>query len=100
MPRVKLKLPSWIATIIEAKASGWLTVEKDVADGTTINDVLIDFITTYPGFREAVFNPDSGLPTEQLNFVLNSRLLTYQEVLHTKLSDGDTVVLIPIYFGG
>ena len=98
--KVKIKLPSWVAVIIEPKSSGWLTIEKPIGEDTTINDILLDFIEAYSGFRQAVFNPDTGLPTEQLNFVLNNHLLTYQEVLHTKLRDNDTVMFVPLYVGG
>jgi molybdopterin converting factor small subunit len=100
MPKITLKLPSWIATVIEANSSGWLTFEKQISEGTTINDVLQDFVTTYPDFRRAAYNPDAGLATEQLNFILNDRLLTFQEMLLTRLNDYDTVVLIPLYSGG
>ena len=100
MSKVTLKLPSWIAAKLEVKSSGWLTLEKEVAEGTTINDFLMDMVVDYPGFREAVYNPDTGLPTEQVNFVLNDRLLTFQEMSKIRLTDRDTIILIPLYFGG
>jgi len=100
MPKVTLKLPSWIAAKLDMNSSGWLTLEKEVAESTTINDFLLGMVAAYPGFREAVYNPDTGLPIEQLNFVLNNRLLTYREMSEIKLSNGDTVILIPLYTGG
>jgi len=100
MLKVRLRLPSWIATVIEPKSTGWLTLEKEVTEGITINDFLLDMVAGYPGFRGAVYNPDTGLPTEQVNFVLNNRLLTYCEMSEIKLSDGDTIILIPLYTGG
>ncbi len=100
MSKVTLKLPSWIAAKIEAKSSGWLNLEKEVAEGATIIDVLMGLVAVYPGFREAVYNPDTGLPTEQLNFVLNNRLLTFREVSQIRLNDGDIILLIPLYYGG
>ena len=100
MPKVTLELPSWIAAKLEAKSSGRLTLEKEITEGTTINDFLMDMVVAYPGFREAVYNPDTGLPTEQVNFVLNGRLLTFQDMSQIKLTDRDTIILIPLYFGG
>ena len=100
MPKITIKLPSWIATVNEAKSSGWLTFEKQVSEGATVNDVLQGFVTTYPGFRKAVYNPDTGPATEQLIFVLNDCLLTFQEMLQIRLNDGDTILLIPFYSGG
>ena len=100
MHKVALKLPSWIAARLDANSSGWLTLEKEVAEGTTINDFLMGMVVAYPGFREAVYNPDTGLPTEQVNFVLNGRLLNFREMSQIILTDGDTIVLIPLYYGG
>ncbi len=100
MAKIKLRLPSWIAARLEAKSSGWLTLEKEVAADATINDFLAGLVKTYPGFREAVYNPEAGLVNEQITVVLNDRLLTFQEISAVKLSDGDTIVLLPLYYGG
>ncbi len=100
MAEVRLKLPSWIAAKLGAKSSGWLTLEKEVGEGTTISDFLMGMVMTYPGFRQAVYNPDTGLVNEQVNVVLNDRLLTFREMPQTKLTDGDTIVLLPLYYGG
>lgn len=100
MAKIKLRLPSWIAAKLEVKSSGWLTLEKEVGEGSTISDFLVGMVMTYPGFREAVYNPDAGLVNEQINVVLNDRLLTFREISRAKLIDGDTIVLLPIYYGG
>ncbi len=100
MGRVRLKLPSWIATMLDEKASDWLTLEKEIEEDATISDLLTSLVATYPGFRQAVFNPDTGHLNDQINVVLNDKLLTFQEVTQTKLRDGDTIVLVPIYYGG
>ncbi len=59
MAKIKLRLPSWIAAKLEAKSSGWLTLEKEVGEGSTISDLLAGIVMTYSGFREAVYNPDA-----------------------------------------
>ncbi len=100
MSKVKIKLPSWIAAKLDNKSSGWLTLEKELGEDTTIDGLLKDMVAAEPGFREALYNPDTGLPTEQVNFVLNGRLLTFKELSQIKLADGDTILLIPLYTGG
>jgi len=100
MGRVRLELPSWVAAMLDAKVPGWLTLGKEIGEDATIDDLLSSLVVTYPGFRQAVFNPDTGHLNDQINVVLNDRLLTFQEVTQTKLRDGDTIVLVPIYFGG
>ncbi len=100
MGKVRLKLPSWIAAMLGKKESDWLTLEKEIEEDATVSDLLKSLVSTYPGFRQVVFNPDAGHLNDQLTVVLNDRLLTFQEVMQTKLADGDTIVLLPIYFGG
>ena len=86
--------------MLDAKASGWLTLEKEIEEDTTTSDLLSDLVATYPGFRQAVFNPDTGHLNDQMNVVLNDKPLTFLEVTQTKLIDGDTIVFLPIYYGG
>jgi hypothetical protein len=100
MPLVTLKLPSWIAVKLGLKSSGWLSLETTVGENTCVVDVLNQMVATYPGFRESVYNPDIGLPTEQVNFFLNNLLLNYRDLSRIKLSDGDVIILIPLYTGG
>ncbi len=101
MGKVKLELPSWIAAALDAGATGRLTLELEITGGaTTVDALLKDLVVNYPGFQQTVFNPDTGHFNEQLNIVLNDRLLTSREVMQHKLSDGDKIALIPIYAGG
>ena len=100
MAKINLELPSWIATKLNGKPSGRCVIEREIIVGATVNDFLMDMVATYLGFREAVYNPDTGSVTEQLSLVLNDCLLTTREILETKLKQGDTIVLIPIYSGG
>ena len=100
MPKVRLELQPWVAAKIETKSSGWLTLEQEVVEGTTVNDFLTNMIVSYPNFRESIYNPDTGIVTEQINFVLNDRLLTFQEISQTRLTDGDIILIIPLYTGG
>ena len=100
MPKVRLELQPWIAAKLGAKSTGWLTLEQEVVEDTTINDFLTTMIESYPNFRELIYNPDTGIVTEQINFVLNDRLLTFQEISETRLTDGDIILIIPLYTGG
>lgn len=100
MAKVRVRLPSWIARMLDAKASGWLTLEKETGEGATVNDLLMGLVSSYPGFREAVFNPDTGGLNDQISVILNNKLLNFTEVSQTKLADGDTIVLLPLYYGG
>ena len=100
MIRVRIRLPSHVARMPGAETTGWLELEKEMGEGTTVHELLSTLVLTYPGFRESVFNPDVGLVNEQINVVLNNELLTFAEISETGLADNDTVALLSIYSGG
>jgi molybdopterin converting factor small subunit len=100
MARVRMRLPSHIAKMLDPENSGWLELEKEIGDETTVSEFLSGLVLTHPGFRQWVFNPDVGVVNEQVNVVLNDELLTFAEISQTRLADGDTLSLLPIYSGG
>ncbi len=100
MIKIKLRLSSWVAAKLGDEHSGWLTLEKEVGEGSTISDLLAGIVMTYPGLREAVYSPDTGLVDERINVALNDHFLNSREISQVKLSDGDTIFLFPSHWGG
>lgn len=100
MGKIKLKMPPWVASMLDARNSDWLVLEKETQEGTTIGDLLADLASSYTDFRKAIFNPDVGKVNDQVMVILNDNLLPYSEVTEAKLNDGDSIMLVPVYFGG
>ena len=100
MIKIKLRLSSWVAAKLGDEHSGWLTLEKEVGEGSTISDLLVGIVMTYPGLCEAVYSPDTGLLDERINVALNDHALNSREISRVKLSDGDTIMLFPSHWGG
>ena len=99
MGKVQIKLPSWCVSI-NAKASSWITLERKIGKDTKPIDLLTKISMTNSNFRQSVYNPNAGIISEQIMVFLNSNLLTFQEMSQIKLTDGDILMLLPIYFGG
>jgi sulfur-carrier protein len=97
---VMVRFPYFVFEVWRGEAGGQMELRKDLPDGTAVMRLLSDLVTAYPGFREAVFNPDSGTVNEQIGVVLNDTLLTFAEITETTLNDGDTLTIVPIYAGG
>jgi molybdopterin converting factor small subunit len=97
---VTVRFPSSVFKTGSGEAGGRVELRKDLPDGTAVIRLLSDLVTTYPGFREAVFNPESGTVNEQIGVVLNDTLLTFAEITETTLNDSDTLTIVPIYAGG
>ena len=100
MIKIKLRLSSWVAAKLGDENSGWLTLEKEVGEGSTISDLLAGIVMTYPGLHEAVYSPDTGLVDKRINVALNDLFLNSREISQVKLSDGDTIFLFPSHWGG
>jgi len=100
MIKIKLRLSSWVAAKLGDENSGWVTLEKEVGEGSTISDLLAEIVMTYPDLREAVYSPDTGLVDKRINVALNDHFLNSREISQVKLSDGDTIFLFPSHWGG
>lgn len=100
MIKIKLRLSSWIADKLGEEHTGWLTLKKEVGEGSSISDLLAGLVIAYPGLREAVYNPDEGIVDERVNIAVNDNFLNSNEISQTILRDGDTVLLLPHIWGG
>lgn len=100
MGKVQLKFPSSFAGMLNAQGSDLFVLEKEIGEETTIGDLLADLAFSYTDFRKVVFNPDTGKVGDQVNVILNNQLLQLPEVTEAKLSDGDSIIILPVYSGG
>ncbi len=100
MGKVQLKIPPWVGIMLNEQGSGWFTLEKEIGEEATIGDLLADLAVSYTDFRKMVFNPDVGKVSDQVNVILNDNLLQLPEVTETKLNDGDSIIILPVYSGG
>ena len=100
MGKVQLKIPPFFAYIMDSNASDWFVLEKEIGIETTICNLLTDIALSNSEFRKVVFNPDTGTISDQINIILNQKLINFPRGMETKLSDGDVVTLLPMYSGG
>ena len=100
MGKVRLRIPPWAASVWNAPASGWLTLEKEIGEGATIGDLLAALVYSYTDFRKVVFDPDTRKVSGQVMVILNDSLLQCPDVAKVELSNGDSVLLLPVYAGG
>jgi molybdopterin converting factor small subunit len=100
MGKVQLKIPPFFAYIMHPGASDWFVLEKEMANETTICDLLTGLALNNSEFRKVVFNPGERTISDQINIILNKKLLNLPGEIDTKLSDGDVVTLLPVYSGG
>ncbi len=100
MSKIQLKVVPSLAKIFNAPDSGWVILEQEIEEGTTVSDLFTTLSTKYPDFRKVVFDTYEGKVSDQIVVILNDSLLPFLDVLDTYLNDGDIVTLLPVYTGG
>ena len=89
---VQVRLP----TVLRPLAGGQSAVS---ASGSTIGEVLGELVNTYPGMAGQVLTEDGSLH-KFVNVYVNDDDVRYLNQLDTKVSDGDTISILPAVAGG
>jgi molybdopterin synthase sulfur carrier subunit len=89
---VTVKIP----TIFRAQVGGRPVVE---GRGQTLRDLIEDLDARYPGLKQTLVTADGGLH-RFVNLYVNDEDVRYLGSLETKVSDGDTVAILPAVAGG
>ena len=100
MKRVKILITPSISIVMEPNCRDWLTLERETPEEATIGSILKGLGDIYPELGRMLFDPESGDISEGINLVLNGNLIKTPGVAGIKLLDGDTVTILPTYYGG
>ena len=101
MLKVYLKLPPLLARMFSVPLSGnWLILEKEVAENTTISDLMTALTLDSVPFREKVYDPEASRMSNYFHLVINNSLLQCPQALATVLRDRDEIIILPVYTGG
>lgn len=89
---VEIRLP----TLLRPAAGGQATV---TASGRTVGELLSDLQSSYPAIGGQLLTKDGSLH-RFVNVYLNDDDVRYLQRLETKVSEGDTVSILPAVAGG
>ena len=89
---VEVRLP----TVLRSHAAGKSAV---TLEGGTIGEVLSALVAEFPGMAGQVLTEDGSLH-RFVNVYVNDDDVRYLDQLDTKVSDGDTVSILPAVAGG
>ncbi len=85
-----------IPTVLRPAAGGASTVE---AEGGSVGEVFADLVRRHPELRQQILTPEGELH-RHLNVFLNDDDIRYLGRLDAKVSDEDTLTLMPAVAGG
>jgi MoaD family protein len=89
---VEVKIP----TVLRKHTDGEASIS---ATGSTIGELIEDISGRYPDFKAKVV-ADDGQLHRFINVYANDEDVRYLDGLDTKVSDGDTVAILPAVAGG
>jgi MoaD family protein len=85
-----------IPTILRSHTGGAKTVE---GSGDTLDELFADIDSRHPGLRARLVTEESTLH-RFVNVYVNDEDVRFTGALKTKLSDGDSVTILPAVAGG
>lgn len=102
MAKVRLEVLSWLTTAFDkgGEPTGVLVLEEDIEEGEKVQDLLRGLVRRYPKVGKLVFDVKAGAPAEDVMIGLNGRLIQLENEAETRLTDGDKLMLFPIFQGG
>ena len=89
---VQVKIP----TVLRKHTEGEASVD---ASGATVRELIDDIVKKYPDFKDRVLTDDGQLH-KFINVYANDEDVRYLDGVDTKVSDGDTVAILPAVAGG
>jgi MoaD family protein len=85
-----------IPPVLRAQVAGAKQVE---VTGDTVGQVLDALVAAHPSLREQLLTAEGEL-NRFVNVYVNGRDVRYEQGLDTRVSEADTVVLLPAMAGG
>jgi MoaD family protein len=85
-----------IPTILRPDAGGQAVVD---ANGATLGEIFADLVSRFPGLKDKVITEDGQLH-KFVNVYVNDDDVRYLDKLDTKVSETDTVSILPAVAGG
>ena len=89
---VQIRIP----TILRPDAGGQAVVE---AQGATVGELFADLVARFPTLKDKVITEDGELH-KFVNVYVNVDDVRYLDKLDTKVSDADTISILPAVAGG
>ncbi|MEU6342319.1 MoaD/ThiS family protein [Streptomyces sp. NPDC046977] len=87
-----------IPTILRSYTGGAKAVD---GSGSTIDELLTDLDTRHAGIRERIVDTAAGGDLRRfVNVYLNDEDVRFLDGISTKLTDGDSVTILPAVAGG
>ena len=101
MGKVRVEILSWLTETMSVEGtSDEITIDQEIEGDKTVRDLLNRLVGRYPRFGQIAFDVKGQRLTDRVSIFFNGRNLELVNGLETRLSDGDTLTLVPPIEGG
>jgi molybdopterin converting factor small subunit len=99
MDTIRLEILPWLSRSLGGEGVARVVLERPVAEGATVRDLLDRLVAEHPSFHRTLYDPDGKL-AGHISIILNNRLYELAGGLEAEVRPGDTVTLLPAFSGG
>jgi molybdopterin converting factor small subunit len=99
MDTIRLEILPWLSRAFDGEGALRVVLERPVAKGATVRDLLDQLATEHPAFHRTLYAPGGELAVH-ISILLNNRLYELAGGLEAEVRAGDTVCLLPAFSGG
>jgi molybdopterin converting factor small subunit len=99
MGTIRLEILPWLSRLFDGEGTTRVVLERPVAEGTTVRDLLDQLVAEHPSFGRTLYDPDGRLAVH-ISITVNDRLYELAGGLAAEVRAGDTVRLLPAFSGG
>jgi molybdopterin converting factor small subunit len=96
---IRLEILPWLSQAFDGTGAARVVLEREVAEGTTVCDLLDRLAVDHPSLRCILYDSDGKLAA-YISIIINNRLFELSGGLDTELNAGDRVRLLPAFSGG
>jgi molybdopterin converting factor small subunit len=99
---VQVEIYPWLSQRLggDDQASGILKWQVDMAERSSVGDLLARLALDHDDFRRFAFDPESRTINAELVVVINDRLLDLAGGLDAPMREGDRIAIIQALAGG
>jgi len=100
MPKVKLRVNSWLNKGVDANASNFDEFLWSVPEGESVVGLVRRFASENAVFHKAILDEKQQEILSNIVIILNGRIVDPDTRSETALKEGDEVTFVPMLHGG
>jgi molybdopterin converting factor small subunit len=99
LAKVNIRISPSLSGMMGVPRADWIVLQREITETATVREMLMSLATDNRDIGKLLKSQSCDIG-EQVEIVLNNKLLLSPDLRETRLHDGDSIMLIPVYAGG